>query len=83
MVDHGSSVVVLDLGDLATARPWVLEGPAAAIWHALAVPRTAREVAEVVAVDFGLPATEVESDVDAFLITLSERGLASSSPMAH
>ena len=79
MVDHGARVVVLDLSALQTARPLVMEGPAAAIWHALSEPRTAEQVTAAVAADFGLPATEVEADVVAFLDTLRERGLATAS----
>jgi hypothetical protein len=81
VVDHGGRVVVLDLRTLESARPLVLEGPAAAIWHALSQPRTAEQVSSAVAADFGLPATEVEADVIAFLSTLRERGLASVRPI--
>ncbi|WP_195908193.1 PqqD family protein [Nostocoides sp. HKS02] len=76
VVDHGERVVVLDLQDPQTARPLVMEGSAAAIWHALAEPRTTDQVVAAVALDFGLPATEVAADVRSFLTTLSERGLA-------
>lgn len=80
VVDQGARVVVLDLGTLKSARPLVMEGPAAAIWHALSQPRTAEQVSAAVAVDFGLPATEVEADVIAFLALLQERGLAAARP---
>jgi hypothetical protein len=79
VVDHGPRVVVLDLSDPRTARPLVMEGPAAAIWHALSEPRTTEQVVAAVASDFGLPATEVEADVRGFLTTLRERGLAATS----
>ena len=82
VVDEGARVVVLDLSDLQTARPLVLEGSAAAVWHALAEPGTARQVAAAVARDFGLPATEVEPDVQDFLASLRRRGLAVSSLIA-
>jgi hypothetical protein len=83
VVDHGARVVVLDLSALQTAHPLVMEGPAAAIWHALSEPRTAQQVTAAVAADFGLPATEVEADVVAFLDTLRERGLASAPSIAE
>jgi hypothetical protein len=82
VVDEGARVVVLDLSDLHSARPLVLEGSAAAVWHALAEPGTARQVAAAVARDFGLPATEVEPDVRDFLASLRQRGLAVSSLIA-
>lgn len=82
VVDEGARVVVLDLGDLQTAQPLVLEGSAAAIWHALSEPGTAQQVAAAVARDFGLPATEVEPDVRDFLAVLRQRGLAISSLIA-
>jgi hypothetical protein len=82
VVDEGVRVVVLDLSDLERARPLVLEGSAAAVWHALAEPGTARQVAAAVARDFGLPATEVEPDVRDFLASLRRRGLAVSSLIA-
>lgn len=80
VVDHGARVVVLDLSTLQSATPLVMEGPAAAIWHALSQPRTAEQVSAAVAADFGLPATEVEADVIAFLAILRERGLAAARP---
>lgn len=70
MVDGDTRVVVLGLADPTTARPLVMEGPAAAIWHALDEPGTTAQIVERVAADFGLPATEVETDVYAFLIGL-------------
>jgi Coenzyme PQQ synthesis protein D (PqqD) len=82
VVDDGDRVVVLDLRALHAAHPLVMEGPAAAIWHALSQRRTAEQVTAAVAVDFGLPATEVEADVVTFLATLQERGLATVSPLA-
>ena len=75
VVDDVTRVVVLGLADPATARPLVMEGPAAAIWHALDQPGTTAQVVQRVAADFGLPATEVESDVTAFLIELRRSGL--------
>lgn len=75
VVDRGARVVVLALEDPATARPLVMEGPAAAIWHALDEPATTAQVAERVAADFGLPATEVEADVATFIVELRRRGL--------
>ena len=75
VVDRETRVVVLGLSDPATARPLVMEGPAAAIWHALDEPGTTAQVVERVAADFGLPATEVETDVTAFIIELRRRGL--------
>jgi hypothetical protein len=83
VVDHGARVVVLDLSALQTAHPLVMEGPAAAIWHALSEPRTAEQVTAAVAADFGLPATEVEADVATFLATLQDRGLASARSIAE
>lgn len=75
MVDGDTRVVVLGLADPATARPLVMEGPAAAIWHALQDPGTTAQVIERVAGDFGLPATEVEADVTAFIVELRRRRL--------
>jgi hypothetical protein len=82
VVDHGDRVVVLELSDPQTARPLVMEGSAAAIWHALAEPRTTDQVVAAVALDFGLPATEVDADVRGFLTTLRERGLVATAPTA-
>jgi hypothetical protein len=75
VVDGDTRVVVLGLADPATARPLVMEGPAAAIWHALAEPGTTAQVVERVASDFGLPATEVETDVTTFILELRRRRL--------
>lgn len=75
VVDGDTRVVVLGLADPATARPLVMEGPAAAIWHALQDPGTTAQVIERVASDFGLPATEVEADVTAFIVELRRRRL--------
>jgi Coenzyme PQQ synthesis protein D (PqqD) len=74
-VDHGSRVVVLPLTDPIEARPLVLEGPAAAVWHALDEPRSTAGVVAHVSADFGIPAAEVELDVAAFLSELAESGL--------
>ena len=71
VVDRGTRVVVLALSDPTTARPLVLEGPAAAVWHALAERGTSHEVAERVAASVGLPVTAVEPDVAAFLEQLA------------
>jgi hypothetical protein len=76
VVDHGERVVVLDLSDPTVARPLVLEGPAAAIWHALDDPGTTEQVTARVAADFGLPAAEVSADVETFLALLASRRLA-------
>jgi hypothetical protein len=75
VVGGDNRVVVLGLADPATARPLVLEGPAASVWHALGAPGTTAEVVERVAADFGLPATEVEADVSAFIEDLRRRQL--------
>ncbi len=75
MVDGDTRVVVLGLADPATARPLVMEGPAAAIWHALAEPGTTAQVVQRVASDFGLLATEVETDVTTFIVELRRRRL--------
>ncbi len=75
VVDSGSRVVVLVLTDPTRARPLVLEGPAAAVWHALETPRTTEEVVSDVSADFGIPAAEVERDVAAFLSELAASGL--------
>jgi hypothetical protein len=75
VVDGDTRVVVLGLADPATARPLVMEGPAAAIWHALAEPGTTHQVVERVARDFGLSATEVEADVTTFMEQLADAGL--------
>ena len=80
VVDHGERVVVLDLHDPQTASPLVMEGSAAAIWRAWAEPRTTDLVVAAVALDFGLPATEVAADVRSFLTTLRDRGLAATVP---
>jgi hypothetical protein len=52
-----------------------MEGPAAAIWHALAEPGTGAEVTARVAADFGAPAAEVRRDVEMFLSLLAARSL--------
>jgi hypothetical protein len=75
VVDHGDRVVVLALSQPATARPLVMEGPAAAIWHALDEPGTTAQVAARVAADFGFPAAEVRRDVETFLALLAARSL--------
>jgi hypothetical protein len=75
VVDNGSRVVLLALADPSKATPLVLEGPAAAVWHALQSPRTTAEVVRDVSADFGLPAAEVEHDVTAFLSELAASGL--------
>ena len=75
VVDGDTRVVLLGLADPATARPLVMEGPAAAIWHALEEPGTTAEVVQRVAADFGLPATEVEADVSAFIEDLRRKML--------
>ncbi|HET8765970.1 MAG TPA: PqqD family protein [Pedococcus sp.] len=71
VVDRGSRVVVLPLADPSAGRPLVLEGPAAAVWHALDEPGTSREVAGRVADAVGVPAAEVEADVAGFLLRLA------------
>ncbi|GAB3433732.1 hypothetical protein GCM10027517_00980 [Phycicoccus ginsengisoli] len=75
VVDRGERVVLLALADPTSARPMVLEGPAAAVWHALAEPGTGAEVAVRVADSVGVPAAEVEADVSAFLEQLVTVGL--------
>ena len=75
MVETPDRVVVLALSDPATARPLVMEGPAAAVWRALEVPGSTPEVVARVAADFGLPAAEVGPDVATFLVELAARGL--------
>ena len=75
VVDGDTRVVLLGLADPATATPLVLEGPAASVWHALAAPGTTAEVVQRVAADFGLPATEVEADVSAFIEDLRRKML--------
>ena len=80
VVDHGSRVVVLPLTDPTEARPLVLEGPAAAVWHALDEPRSTAAVVEYVAADFGIPAAEVGPDVLGFLVELESSGLVTQCP---
>lgn len=80
VIDHGDRVVVLDLSRPADARPLVLEGPAAAVWHAIAEPGTAADIVARVAADFDLPATEVRHDVESFLSALADQGLARIEP---
>ena len=75
VVESPGRVVLLPLEDPVSARPFVMEGPAAAIWQALDEPATAAEVVARVAVDFGVPAAEVEGDVMQFLVELRERRL--------
>ena len=75
VVDHGSRVVVLDLSDPRTARPLAMDGPAAAIWHALEWPASTSEVVDRVAADFGLPAADVRVDVGSFIDRLASVGL--------
>lgn len=74
-MDSPGRVVALDLSHPTTARPLVMEGPAAAIWHALAQPSTLAQVAARVAAGFGVPAAEVDTDVRAFLGELETLGL--------
>ena len=76
MVESPGRVVVLDLRTPQTARPFAMEGPAYAIWQALAEQSTTEKVVERVAAHFGIPAAEVEPDVRAFLAELESRGLA-------
>lgn len=71
VVDCGARVVVLPLADPAAGRPMVLEGPAAAVWHALDEPGTSSEVAGRVAEAVGVPPAEVEADVAGFLLRLA------------
>ena len=78
VVEHDDRVVLLALADPATARPLVLEGPAVAVWRALAEPGTTGEVAGRVAADVGLPAADVEGDVATFLTELAGHGLVES-----
>lgn len=73
--------MVLDLTTPETARPFVMEGSAYAIWRALDEPASTDQVVERVAADFGIPAAEVEPDVLAFLAELESRGLATPSPV--
>ena len=75
VVESPGRVVVLDLAHPTTARPLVMEGTAAAIWHALAEPATVAQVAGQVAADFGVPAADVDADVLAFLGELETLGL--------
>jgi hypothetical protein len=77
VVESPGRVVVLDLTTPRTARPFAMEGSAAAIWQALAEPSTTGQVVERVAADFGAPAAEVEPDVLTFLAELESRGLLS------
>ena len=79
VVESPGRVVVLDLRTPQTARPFA-EGPAYAVWQALAEQSTTDRVVERVAADFGIPAADVELDVRAFLAELESRGLASTSP---
>ena len=79
LVESPGRVVVLDLTTPQTARPFVMEGSAHAIWRALDLHPTADQVVARVAADFGIPAAEVEPDVLTFLAELESRGLASKS----
>lgn len=81
VVESPGRVVLLPLEDPVSARPLVMEGPAAAIWQALGEPATAAEVVARVAVDFGVPAAEVEGDVMQFLAELLERRLLDTSDL--
>lgn len=74
VVERPGRVVVLDLSR-HSASPWVLEGSAEAVWRALAQPCSTAKVVDHVALDFGIPATEVEADVTSFLEQLQAAGL--------
>ena len=74
-VDSPGRVVVLDLSEPATAQPFVMEGPAEAIWRALDAPGTTDEVVSRVAREFGAPAAQVAGDVVDFLADLRARRL--------
>jgi hypothetical protein len=80
VVDSPGRVVVLDLTTPQTARPFAMEGPACAIWHALAEQSTTDQVVERVAADFGVRAADVGPDVRTFLAELQSRGLTSRFP---
>ncbi|GAA3672714.1 hypothetical protein GCM10023081_08810 [Arthrobacter ginkgonis] len=73
--EGGGRFAVLDL-DLDGSQPVVLADSAAGIWRALAEPGTAAEVADRVAADYGMPASEIADQVGGFLESLRTQGLA-------
>jgi len=81
LVESPGRVVVLDLTTPQTARPFVMEGSAHAIWQALDDQPTTDQVVQRVAADFGAPAAEVAPDVLTFLAELESRGLVSRAPV--
>ena len=80
VVESPGRVVVLDLTTPATARPFVMEGSAHAVWQALDDQPTTDQVVQRVAADFGAPVGDVEPDVLAFLAELESRGLVARIP---
>ncbi|NYG07549.1 hypothetical protein BJ986_002036 [Phycicoccus badiiscoriae] len=80
VVESPGRVVVLDLTTPRTARPFVMEGSAHAIWQALDGRPTTDQLVARVAAAFGLPAADVEPDVLGFLAELESRGLVSRVP---
>lgn len=71
--------VVLDL-DARECLPRLLEGSAAAVWHAIDGRRRDHEVVAAVAREFEVPTDQIEVDVMRFLRELTEAGLLSEAP---
>ena len=78
VIDHDDRVVALNLENPA-APPVVLEGTAATIWHLLDEAGTEIQLVGAVARAFNVHPATVRADVHAFLLHLSELGLASRS----
>jgi hypothetical protein len=54
-------------------RPFVVDGSGAALWGALAEPRTVDEVAEQLAASFGVACDVIVRDIEPVLVALLER----------
>ena len=72
-------LVPLGTGGVDLRRLFSLNATAAAVWDVLDVPRTAAEVAALLAPRFGVPLDVAEADVERFLAQLEERRLVTRS----
>jgi coenzyme PQQ synthesis protein D (PqqD) len=70
---HDDTLILDPVGD----RYVRLNGSGGALWRSLDEPRTAGELARVLAEDAGIDETRALADVSAFLTALAERELVS------
>ena len=61
------------VGDLASI--YSLNPVATTIWEAISHPRTKSEIVQVIAREFETENTQIESDVEAFLVEMASVGL--------